>query len=554
MKDPSIFHQKMNDLKQKLNSINNDIVEIQKNQRSTKNTSPIYQKDIKRKKKESYNLNKYKNKNKKSIITKQNKKHFLNKQINIEDLLNKELIENLTIPNDMTHITPSNNIYINKNFYENLEHNKVQRRVKNEITNYDIIDNIQNNKDQKTLRNIYAHSNILNIGKELSFRKIDNDNIKDSIKYSNAFTSRNPISLRANKSNDPLLISSLNKQIDIEQKKHIINHRYNDNIMINNNNTICITCDNETFQNDGKINKKVIPSSNSNISNFYSFISSQNKNLLDSKKEKDNLSNDFELIRNETQIPFHKVGEKRILEISGDNFGSDKSLKLQGNKENSKNRIIYDLNENMNNKNKKKIKLINFQNRKKFNSISCNKLMINRNALVTDRSNKLVRNKLFNISENLKNSNTTLDKEKLIVKINRQIYSRNKKNKSFKNSPDNKKIHDPKTENEISPNIMDKLNQNIIDSKIKNNFIMKLIKLYYESTGINLNKKNDLNSTLNILYNWIENMTKKNNIENKKINEEIQYKKIRNKIMNQYQLKNKNELKSFLNKILGNDV
>lgn len=554
MKDPSIFHQKMNDLKQKLNSINNDIVEIQKNQRSAKNTSPIYQKDIKRKKKESYNLNKYKNKNKKSIITKQNKKHFLNKQINIEDLLNKELIENLTIPNDMTHITPSNNIYINKNFYENLEHNKVQRRVKNEITNYDIIDNIQNNKDQKTLRNIYAHSNILNIGKELSFRKIDNDNIKDSIKYSNAFTSRNPISLRANKSNDPLLISSLNKQIDIEQKKHIINHRYNDNIMINNNNTICITCDNEAFQNDGKIHKKVIPSSNSNISNFYSFISSQNKNLLDSKKEKDNLSNDFELIRNETQIPFHKVGEKRILEISGDNFGSDKSLKLQGNKENSKNRIIYDLNENMNNKNKKKIKLINFQNRKKFNSISCNKLMINRNALVTDRSNKLVRNKLFNISENLKNSNTTLDKEKLIVKINRQIYSRNKKNKSFKNSPDNKKIHDPKTENEISPNIMDKLNQNIIDSKIKNNFIMKLIKLYYESTGINLNKKNDLNSTLNILYNWIENMTKKNNIENKKINEEIQYKKIRNKIMNQYQLKNKNELKSFLNKILGNDV
>ena len=554
MKDPSIFHQKMNDLKQKLNSINNDIVEIQKNQRSTKNTSPIYQKDIKRKKKESYNLNKYKNKNKKSIITKQNKKHFLNKQINIEDLLNKELIENLTIPNDITHITPSNNIYINKNFYENLEHNKVQRRVKNEITNYDIIDNIQNNKDQKTLRNIYAHSNILNIGKELSFRKIDNDNVKDSIKYSNAFTSRNPISLRANKSNDPLLISSLNKQIDIEQKKHIINHRYNDNIMINNNNTICITCDNETFQNDGKINKKVIPSSNSNISNFYSFISSQNKNLLDSKKEKDNLSNDFELIRNETQIPFHKVGEKRILEISGDNFGSDKSLKLQGNKENSKNRIIYDLNENMNNKNKKKIKLINFQNRKKFNSISCNKLMINRNALVTDRSNKLVRNKLFNISENLKNSNTTLDKEKLIVKINRQIYSRNKKNKSFKNSPDNKKIHDPKTENEISPNIMDKLNQNIIDSKIKNNFIMKLIKLYYESTGINLNKKNDLNSTLNILYNWIENMTKKNNIENKKINEEIQYKKIRNKIMNQYQLRSKNELKSFLNKILGNDV
>jgi hypothetical protein len=38
--DSSIFHQKMNDLKKKLNSINNDIVEIQKSQRNTKNVSP----------------------------------------------------------------------------------------------------------------------------------------------------------------------------------------------------------------------------------------------------------------------------------------------------------------------------------------------------------------------------------------------------------------------------------------------------------------------------------------------------------------------------------
>ena len=133
-------------------------------------------------------------------------------------------------------------------------------------------------------------------------------------------------------------------------------------------------------------------------------------------------------------------------------------------------------------------------------------------------------------------------------------YSKNKKNKSFKNSPANKFVHGLQKEIEISPNIMNKLNQNIVDSKMKNNFIMKLIQLYYECTGINLNKENDLNSTLNILYKWIENLAKKNFIENKKINEEMQYKKIRNKIMNQYQLKNKNELKSFLNKILGNDV
>ncbi len=548
--DSSIFHQKMNDLKQKLNSINNDIVEIQKSQRNTKNVSPTYQKDVQKKKKETYNINK----NKKSMVAKKDKKKFINNEINIEAELDKELLENLSVPTDMPHITPSNNIYINKNFYENLEHNKAQRKVKKEITNYEIIDNIQENKDQNNLQNIYTHSNILSLDGELSFRKINNDNLKDSIKYSNAFTSRNPISLRANKSNDPIFIGNINKEIDVEQNKNIINHRYNDNIMINNNNTICITCDNEAFQNDGKIRKKVIPSTNSNITNFYSFISSQNKNILNNKKKIDSLSNDFGLIRNETQIPYHKVGKKGILEISGDNFGNDKLLKLQVNKENDKNKKNYDMNENMDTKNNRKIKIINFQNRKKFNSISCNKLMINRNALVTDRSNKLVRNKLFNISDNMKNSNTAFDTEKLIVKINKQIYSRNKKNKSFKNSSDNKVAHGLKKEIEISPNIMNKLNQNIIDSKMKNNFIMKLIKLYYESTGINLNKENELNSTLNILYKWIETLAKKNYIENKKINEEMQYKKIRNKIMNQYQLRSKNELKSFLNKILGNDV
>ena len=548
--DSSIFHQKMNDLKQKLNSINNDIVEIQKSQRNTKNVSPTYQKDVQKKKKETYNINK----NKKSMVAKKDKKKFINNEINIEAEIDKELLENLSVPTDMPHIAPSNNIYINKNFYENLEHNKAQRKVKKEITNYEIIDNIQENKDQNNLQNIYTHSNILSLDGELSFRNINNDNLKDSIKYSNAFTSRNPISLRANKSNDPIFIGNINKEIDVEQNKNIINHRYNDNIMINNNNTICITCDNEAFQNDGKIRKKVIPSTNSNITNFYSFISSQNKNILNNKKKIDSLSNDFGLIRNETQIPYHKVGKKGILEISGDNFSNDKLLKLQVNKENDKNKKNYDMNENMDTKNNRKIKIINFQNRKKFNSISCNKLMINRNALVTDRSNKLVRNKLFNISDNMKNSNTAFDTEKLIVKINKQIYSRNKKNKSFKNSSDNKVAHGLKKEIEISPNIMNKLNQNIIDSKMKNNFIMKLIKLYYESTGINLNKENELNSTLNILYKWIETLAKKNYIENKKINEEMQYKKIRNKIMNQYQLRSKNELKSFLNKILGNDA
>ena len=106
---------------------------------------------------------------------------------------------------------------------------------------------------------------------------------------------------------------------------------------------------------------------------------------------------------------------------------------------------------------------------------------------------------------------------------------------------------------EISHDLINKLNQNIVESKMANNFILKLIKLYYESTGLIINKDNDLNSTLTILYNWIENINKKFYFENKKLNEELQYKILRQKIMNQYQLKNKKELKDFLIKILGDD-
>ena len=134
-----------------------------------------------------------------------------------------------------------------------------------------------------------------------------------------------------------------------------------------------------------------------------------------------------------------------------------------------------------------------------------------------------------------------------------------KKNSLFKNSnsltENNLKLDSKreKKENEISPNLINKFNQNIADSKITNNFILKLIKLYYESTGLTIIKENDLDSTLTILYSWIENISKKFYGENKKLNEEMQYKALRNKIMNEYQLKNKNELKTFLIKILGSD-
>ena len=286
-------------------------------------------------------------------------------------------------------------------------------------------------------------------------------------------------------------------------------------------------------------------------------LKKRNKNNLN------NLSKEQGLVRNETQtqIPKKKIFGIGPLENSGDLFGSVKLLKsnrIDDYKENKNKKC--EITENTDTKYKRRIKLIDLQNKKKFNSISFNQLMINRN-IKTDRPSKIIKNKnkIFNTSDNDKNINIYFDKEKLIKKINRQIYTKHKKNKSFNisNSLSQKNylndIVREKNENEISSNIIQKLNQNIFESKMKNNFIMKLIKLYYESTGMNINKKNNLNSTLSLLYNWIENITKINNTENRANNEEMQYKRIRNNIMNQYRIKNKKELKSFLTKILGNE-
>ena len=327
---------------------------------------------------------------------------------------------------------------------------------------------------------------------------------------------------------------------------------------------------------------KIIPLTKKNdnirkdVFNFYSILS-PNKNLINSrtgyfetklikkrnKNKLNNLSKEQGLVRNETQtqIPNKKIFGIGPLENSGDLFGSVRLLKsnrIDDYKDNKNKKL--EITENTATKYKRRIKLIDFQNKKKFNSMSFNKLMISRN-IKTDRPNKIIKNKnkIFNTSDNDKNINIYVDKEKLIKKINKQIYTKHKKNKSFNISnslSQNKFLSDiirDKNENEISSNIVQKLNQNIFESKMKNNFIMKLIKLYCDSTGININKENDLNSTLNILYNWIENITKINNIENRANNEEMQYKILRDNIMNQYRIKNKKELKSFLTKILGND-
>ena len=553
----SLFHQKMKDLKEKLSSINEDIVEIQKNNKK-KNVS--LQKDRSPMKIQNIKINK-------KLF--ENKNRTINNVKKLEYFANNEVLFNLTSPSETPQKTPNKKIFFNKHFYEHLENNKIKKRLDKELTE----DSSQNNIFEKNnkINNRYNNSN-KNLDGEMSFRQKKDENVKVNNKLSNLLnSSRNPISLRSNKRYNPYSINTLYQDNTNENNKRKDLNSYN---ILNNNNTICISYDNDAIQREKRIRKKM-PSNH----NLYSLISPKNKNLLNSKtvyfeaksnkKRNDinninninsinNVSNDYDLVKNETiSKNINNNNMRRIIDIKKTQFFSGKLLKVKI-KNNENNKIDNNENQIIN---KKKINYNNFQNKKQGNSISFNKLLVNGNTLINDRSNKLIRiqNKIFNISDNLKTNINNFDKEKLIVKINKQLMRKQKKNSLFKNSnsltENNLKLDSKreKKENEISPNLINKFNQNIADSKITNNFILKLIKLYYESTGLTIIKENDLDSTLTILYSWIENISKKFYGENKKLNEEMQYKALRNKIMNEYQLKNKNELKTFLIKILGSD-
>ena len=553
----SLFHQKMKDLKEKLSSINEDIVEIQKN---NKKKHVSLQKDRSPMKIQNIKINK-------KLF--ENKNRTINNVKKLEYFTNNEVLFNLTSPSETPQKTPNKKIFFNKHFYEHLENNKIKKRLDKELTE----DSSQNNIFEKNnkINNRYNNSN-KNLDGEMSFRQKKDENVKVNNKLSNLLnSSRNPISLRSNKRYNPYSINTLYQDNTNENNKRKDLNSYN---ILNNNNTICISYDNDAIQREKRIRKKM-PSNH----NLYSLISPKNKNLLNSKtvyfeaksnkKRNDinninninsinNVSNDYDLVKNETiSKNINNNNMRRIIDIKKTQFFSGKLLKVKI-KNNENNKIDNNENQIIN---KKKINYNNFQNKKQGNSISFNKLLVNGNTLINDRSNKLIRiqNKIFNISDNLKTNINNFDKEKLIVKINKQLMRKQKKNSLFKNSnsltENNLKLDSKreKKENEISPNLINKFNQNIADSKITNNFILKLIKLYYESTGLTIIKENDLDSTLTILYSWIENISKKFYGENKKLNEEMQYKALRNKIMNEYQLKNKNELKTFLIKILGSD-
>lgn len=106
----------MNDLRQKLSSINDDIVEIQKTQKIIKNKTSFAQNDASSIKNELNN-------SQRSQMLMSNQNKSLNNEKNLETILSKDSLfnSNLTIPAEAQQPISNKKIFINKNFYKKLK-------------------------------------------------------------------------------------------------------------------------------------------------------------------------------------------------------------------------------------------------------------------------------------------------------------------------------------------------------------------------------------------------------------------------------------------------
>ena len=227
--DSEIFQQKMNDLRQKLSSINDDIVEIQKTQKIIKNKTSFAQNDASSIKNELNN-------SQRSQMLMSNQNKSLNNEKNLETILSKDSLfnSNLTIPAEAQQPISNKKIFINKNFYKKLKNNRIQKKDDIYLNKENKFENIFENKNANQINSKCAYTNTINHDEEISFGKLNNENIKDINNFRNGLnTSRNPLNIKNNKRYNPYSINNLNKERNSEQNKikNIINHKVNDNIM-----------------------------------------------------------------------------------------------------------------------------------------------------------------------------------------------------------------------------------------------------------------------------------------------------------------------------------
>jgi len=358
-----------------------------------------------------------------------------------------------------------------------------------------------NIKKKNHLKNINNSINFFNKKTEINseFNSISNNNRKTFYQYKKSFCNINLMNNNIN--NIPKNSHIINSKLNFDNESKNINYPYE-----NNKNETPTFFRNTMNCNNYKID---INSDNSNECQ-----STKNKHINKKMKKMNSTS---EMIKSISAIK----SRKRLK-----NFLMEKNNRKNNN---NKNTIDIDYNFCYNNKIKERIKSKSIENPKMRNilnkgSLSCNNIYKHKKNYSSISSNK---------SYNNKNIKTNKNKyEQILFEI---IKTTNHFNYG-KNSPNTNEIN--------IDNILNEYKVFLYNNKIKDEFIFKIINIYNKNNKLKLDYNFNNIESLEPILNWIKNRT-----EYKNENEE--YKNLCLEIMKKYNLKNIEQFKIFIEKMLN---
>ena len=370
------------------------------------------------------------------------------------------------------------------------------------------IDFFRNNiKKKNHLKNINNSINFFNKRTEINseFNSISNNNRKTFYQYKKSFCNINLMNNNIN--NIPKNSHIINSKLNFDNESKNMNYQYE-----NNKNETPKFLRNTMNYKNYKINI--------NSDNSFECQSTKNKHI---NKKMKKINSASEIVKSISAIKSHKRLKNYLMEKN------NKKNMNNNNSNHKKNTIDIDYNFCYNTKMKERIQSKSIENPKMRNilnkgSLSCNNINKQKKNFSSITSNR---------SYNNKNMKTNKNKyEQILFEIINTTNNFNYGNKS------------PNI-NEINiDNILNEYKVFLYNNKIKDEFIAKIINIYNKNNKLKLDYNfNNIESLEPILY-WIENRT-----DFKNENEE--YKNLCLEIMKKYNLKDIEQFKIFIEKMLN---
>jgi hypothetical protein len=439
----------------------------------------------------------------------------------------------------------------NRKTTDDFQENKTQKKIKYIYTNDDSNNNqrnhLRNLKKNKTFHHLQNYQR--NCNENENYSKFNNDFFLDNkIKRRNLSTKKLIDIKTKNESKKEYRTSSYvmnyNKRNDIinnEDKINFISDYYSKKPNTNNHLP-------KKHINGSKINLKRCLYNNNN--NYYinrkgSVLTTTQKKVKIQKLVNENCNTNSNKILCDRKIMNknnNKIKTGKIFSGLGDyyNYEEKKNAEMNVddnisgniNKKNTYNNFYnqYNVYENSKTSNNSSHKSHNFFKSNSTKKFINNQKSINNNITENNYNNYKIQRKMS--IDNIKKSQNSI-KNRNDINYKQMISDIIEISNEYNNK-----------ENKINvDNIIDEYKLLLRNIKIKDNFILKLINKYNNSTNSNLNN-NDPNSLVSI-WNWI------NSQNNNWNNEDKQYKLICQEIMEQNNLNNIQDLKEFLNKSIN---